>query len=180
MEVLFYMDLIISERLVISLGKVQDITELEMIEKECEKYFSFDPQCELNHNKTIKECLTVRDIPTGGKKENYYFYCIRQDNILIGFLDYYLEYKEKDTVYFSSIYIKEAYRKNGIGKKIIDAIINKFTLIGINEIYLHVSLRNAIAIQFWVKQGFDHIISVEHNGNLLPENFGGIELMKRI
>ena len=180
MEVLFYMDKIITERLVMDLGRIQDLTGLESIEKECEKYFSFDPQCELNHNCKIKECLTVGDYPMGGKKENYYFYCIRQNNILIGFLDYYLEYKEKDTAYFSFIYIRETYRKNGIGKEIIDAIINKFTSIGIKEIHLHVSLRNAMAIKFWVKQGFNHIINVEYNGNLLPGNFGGIELMKRI
>ena len=100
--------------------------------------------------------------------------------MLIGFLDYYLEFKEKDTAYFSSIYIKETYRKNGIGKEIIDVIINKFSSIGIKEIHLHVSLRNAMAINFWVKQGFNHIINVEYNGNLLPGNFGGIELMKKI
>ena len=174
------MDKIKTERLVMDLGKIQDLTELELIEKECEEYFSFDPQCELNHNCTIKECLTAGDVPVGGKKENYYFYCVRQDNIVIGFLDYYLEYQKKDTAYISSIYIKEVYRKNGIGKEIITAILNKFTLIGIKEIRLHISLRNAMAINFWVKQGFDHIVNVEYNGNLLPGNFGGIELIKKL
>jgi hypothetical protein len=70
------MDQIKTIRLIMDIGKIQDITELEPIEKECEKYFSFDPQCELNHNCSIKECLTVGDIPCGEKKENYYFYCI--------------------------------------------------------------------------------------------------------
>jgi ribosomal protein S18 acetylase RimI-like enzyme len=134
----------------------------------------------LNHNCSIKECLTVGDIPCGGKKENYYFYCIRQNNTLIGFLDYYLEYKQKNTAYICSIYIKEKYRKEGFGKEVIDAIVKKFTLIGINKIHLHVSLRNAIGLNFWVKQGFNHIRNVEYNGNLLPENFGGIELIKKI
>ena len=174
------MEKIKTERLVMDLGKIQDLDELELIEKECEKYFSFDPQCELNHNCTIKECLTVGDVPVGGKKENYYFYCIRQNNIIIGFLDYYLKYQKDDTAYISSIYIKETYRKNGIGKEIIDAIVNKFILIGIKKIRLHISLRNAMAINFWVKQGFDQIVNVEYNGNLFSENFGGIELMKKI
>ena len=174
------MDKIITERLVMDLGRIQDLTELELIEKECEEYFSFDPQCELNHNCTIKECLTIGDIPVGGKKENYFFYCIRQNNRIIGFLDYYLGYQEKDTAYISSIYVKEIYRKNGIGKEIIDAIVDKFILLGIKEIRLHVSLRNAMAINFWVKQGFDHIVNVEYNGNLLSGNFGGIELKKNI
>jgi ribosomal protein S18 acetylase RimI-like enzyme len=174
------MDKIKTKRLIMDLGRVQDLIDLELIEKECEKYFSFDPQCELNHNCSIKECLTVGDIPVGGKKENYYFYCIRQNNILIGFLDYYLDYKQKNTAYFCSIYIKETYRKNGIGKEIVDAIIKKFAIIGINEIHLHVSLRNAMALIFWVKQGFNHILNVECNENLLPENFVGIELIRKI
>jgi len=174
------MNQIITERLVMTSGRIEDLAELEPIEKECEEYFSFDPKCELNHSCTIKECLTAGNIPVGGKKENYYFYCIRQERELIGFLDYYLEYRKKDTAYLSSIYLKEAYRKNGFGKEIIDVAFNKFALIGIKEIRLHVSLRNAMAIKFWVKQGFDHIINVECNGNLLPKNFGGIELIKMI
>ena len=174
------MDQITTKRLVMDLGRIQDLTELEHIEEECIEYFSFDPQCELNHNRSIKECLTVGDIPVGGKKENYYFYCVRLKNAIIGFLDYYLEHQKNDTVYICSLYIKEEYRKNGIGKEIIDAIANKFTLMGIKEIRLHVSLRNAMAIDFWVQQGFDRIINVENNGNLFPGNFGGIELEKKL
>ena len=44
MEALLHMDQIITERVVMTLGKIQDLAELEIIEKECEKYFSFDPQ----------------------------------------------------------------------------------------------------------------------------------------
>jgi ribosomal protein S18 acetylase RimI-like enzyme len=95
-------------------------------------------------------------------------------------LDYYLEYKQKNVAYFCSIYIKETYRNNGIGKEIVDTIVKRFALIGIKKIHLHVSLRNVMALNFWVKQGFNHIINVECNGNLLPENFGGIELIRKI
>jgi ribosomal protein S18 acetylase RimI-like enzyme len=174
------MDQIKTRRLNMTLGEIHDLAELEPIEKECERYFSFDPKCKENHSCPIKECLTVGDIPVDGKKENYYFFCIRQNNIMIGFLDYYLGYQQKDVAYFSSIYIVEKYRNNGIGKEIVDAIINIFSLAGIKEVRLHVSLRNATALKFWVKQGFDHIINVECNGNILPGNFGGIELMKII
>jgi ribosomal protein S18 acetylase RimI-like enzyme len=169
-----------TERFVLTLGRIQDLTELESIEKECEEYFSFDPQCEENHSCSIKDCITVGDIPVGGKKENYYFYCIRQNNEIIGFLDYYLEYQKKDIAYFSSIYIREINRNKGIGNEILDTIINKFSLIGIKEIHLHVSLRNVMALKFWVKHGFNHIINVGCNGNLVAKNFGGIELIRKI
>jgi ribosomal protein S18 acetylase RimI-like enzyme len=134
----------------------------------------------MNHDCSLEECLTTGDIPAGGKKENYYFYCIWKNNRLIGFLAYYLEYQKKDMAYISVIYIKEKYRKNGIGKEIIDAIINEFTLLKIKEIRIHCSLRNAEALKFWIKREFNHIINVEYTGNLFPNNFGGIELTRRI
>lgn len=95
-------------------------------------------------------------------------------------MDYYLEYQQKDTVYLTSVYIKEAYRKNGIGSEILEALIQKFCTAHIKKIRLHVSLRNATAIRFWVKNGFDHIVDVACNGNILPGNFGGIELIRII
>lgn len=163
-----------------TLAELNDLPGLEIIEKECTEYFSFDPKCELNHSCTIRECLTAGDIPPGGKKENYYFYCIWQNNELIGFIDFYLEYQQKDMAYLTSLYIKEAYQNKGLGHEIIDAIMDYFIGIGINEIRLHCSLRNAKALKFWVKQGFNNIAGIESNGNLYPGNFGGIELTKRI
>jgi diamine N-acetyltransferase len=174
------MEQFVTKRLTMTLADINDLPELEDIENECEKYFSFDPKCEGNHSCSIKECLTTGDIPPGGKKENYYFYCIRQDGLLIGFLDCYLEYKQKNTAYLSSIYIKEAYRRNGIGSEIIEAIIQEFTAVHISKIRLHVSLRDATALRFWVKLGFDRIIDVQCSGNLIPGNFGGIELIRII
>ena len=174
------MEQIKTKNLTMNLADMSDLPELEKIEKECDKYFLFDPKCEKNHSCTIKECLTVGDIPLNGKKENYYFYSIRKDDVFIGFLAYYLEYQQKDTAYISVVYVKETYRKNGVGTEIIEELIRKFKTVHIKKIRLHVSLRNATAIRFWVKNGFNHIIDVECNGNLFPENFGGIELIKII
>ena len=60
------MEQIKTKKLVMTLANINDLPELEDIEKECDKYFLFDPQCENNHSCTIKECLTVGDIPIGG------------------------------------------------------------------------------------------------------------------
>ena len=174
------MDKIQTKRLVMTLANLEDLPELEIIEKECDEYFLFDPPCKENHSCSLKECITVGDIPPGGKKENYFIYCIRQDNILIGFMAYYLEYQRNDMAYLSVVYIKEEFRQKGIGNEIMDAIYKKLLTKKIVELRTHVSLRNATSLQFFVKQGFDRIIEVEYTGNLWPENFGGIELMKKL
>lgn len=58
-----------TKRLIMALADMNNLPELEKIEKECDKYFSFDPKCENNHSCSIKECLTVGDIPPAEKKK---------------------------------------------------------------------------------------------------------------
>ena len=55
--------------IIMTLANTDDLPELEKIEEECNTYFLFDPQCDNNHSCTIKECITVGDIPYGGKKK---------------------------------------------------------------------------------------------------------------
>jgi GNAT superfamily N-acetyltransferase len=103
-----------------------------------------------------------------------------KDEYIIGWLSLYLEYEQKDTAYLSVFYIREAYRKNGLGSEVIEAITQILLVKQYKIIRLHCSLRDATALRFWVKNGFNKIINVECDGNLFPENFGGLELMKSI
>jgi len=176
-------DHIKTERLLLTLADINDLPALERIEKECDDYFDFDPACENNHNCPLNECLTMGDIPPGVdkedfKKDNYFFYCVWQNDDLIGFLTYYLEYKQKDTAYLSVLYIKESCRRNGVGAEIIKSLEEQLSRAGFKAIRLHCSLRNATGLRFWAKNGFDRIVDIQCDGNLYPENFGGVELMK--
>jgi ribosomal protein S18 acetylase RimI-like enzyme len=169
-----------TKRLVILSADISDLEDLRQLEKECDLYFAFDPQCENNHSASIQDCLTVGDLPPGGTKENYYFYKIQQNNILIGFMAYYIGYPYKNIAYLSDFYIGSKYRRYGMGSEIVDAIADVFKPMGINEIRLCVSLRNATALQFWVKHKFDCITKVECTGNLTSDKFAGIELQRKL
>jgi ribosomal protein S18 acetylase RimI-like enzyme len=177
------MEQIITKRFTMTIANKNNLPELEEIEKECDNYFTFDPPCASEHNRSIRECLAIGDIIPGIEdenysNENYKLYCIWQSDILIGFLSLYLEYKQDDTAYLSVLYIKEAYRQRGIGIEIIEALFLTLKTARYKIIRTHCSLRNATALRFWVKNGFSHIVDIECDGNLYPENFGGIELMK--
>ena len=177
------MEQINTQNLTLTLASLRDLPALEEIERECDEYFTFDPPYAGEHNRTIRDCMAIGDMIPGVsdedyRRENYYLYCVWQENTLIGWLSYYLEYQQKDTVYLSVLYIKEAYRKNGVGAEILETLTRKLAAEHFKIIRLHCSLRNATALRFFVKNGFDRIAEVACNGNLYPENFGGVELMK--
>jgi len=174
-----------TKKLLLTLANQSDLPALEEIEKECDEYFKFDPPCAAEHNRSLRECLVMGDIipdvpPKNYKRENYRLYCIWKNDILIGWFSFYLEYQQKDTVYLSVVYIKEAYRSCGIGAEIIEAWTNKLADAQFKIIKTHCSLRNALSLRFWVKNGFDRITKIECTGNLYPDDFGGIGLMKNI
>jgi len=174
-----------TKNLLLTLANQNNLPALEEIEKECDEYFRFDLPCVADKNRSLKECLTMGDIIPGISseeyiKENYHLYCIWKDNILVGWLSFYLEYQQKDTAYLSVIYIKELYRTNGIGVEIMDALISKLADTKYKIIRTHCSLRNALALRFWVKNGFDRITEVDCDGNLYSDNFGGLGLMMKI
>jgi len=179
---------VITKRLVLTSGSLDDLPALAEIDAECGRYFAFDPPCgahEDNHDCPLEECLTIGDIPPGVEKqeytrENYHFYCIRQGGALVGFLSFYLEYQRKDTAYLCVLYIKEACRSIGLGAEIIEALARNLAAAGFRTIKTHCSLRNALGLRFWVKNGFDYITEVKCTGNLYPGEFGGLGLMKTL
>ena len=174
-----------TNRLTMTLANLNDLPALEEIERECNEYFQFDPPSAAEYNRSLRECLTIGDIIPGISEENYIrdnyvLYCIWQDGVLIGWLAYYLEYQQKDTAYLSLLYIKESCRASGIGAEIVDALTRKLAAAQFKKIKIYCSLRNALALRFWVRNGFDRITGIECDGNLVPGNFGGLELVKCI
>ena len=106
-----FMEKIVSKRLIMTLSNINELNELENIEKECKEYFAFDPINENNPDWLIKECILKKDTPKNCKKENYFIYSIRYEDKIIGFLDLCLEYMGKDILYLSTIYILQKFRK---------------------------------------------------------------------
>ena len=61
-----------------ALATPDDLHLLEEIERESDEYFKFDPPSASEHNRSLRECLSIGDMVPGipeecYKRENYYF-----------------------------------------------------------------------------------------------------------
>jgi ribosomal protein S18 acetylase RimI-like enzyme len=65
------------------------------------------------------------------------------------------------SVYIESIAVLEAYRGNGIGKKLVEYIIEKTKESYIHEVSLHVWKKESKVIEWYQKQGFEVVKEIE-------------------
>lgn len=77
----------------------------------------------------------------------------REDNVIIGFLDYSVMYERAEINY---IFVKEKYRNKKIGSLLLDDMIKK---IGDKELSLEVNVENINAIKLYKKFEFQ-IVSI--------------------
>ena len=63
-------------------------------------------------------------------------------------------------LYVSRLIVKDEYRRQGIGKKLVDFIIRKAQQEGFRELSVGVDLDNDPALRLYVQMGFDRIVHV--------------------
>ena len=165
-----------TQRLRAAPAQACDLPELEVLEVECDRTFQFDPADEHNHRCTIAECLTQGDLPPGGTRTHYFFFTLREADVLVGFFAFYLGYPHPRTAYLSILYIAERHRRRGLAAEVLRPLREHLAALGMQEMRLHVSLRNITGLRFWVQNGFTHITKIQGSGILLPGTFGGLEL----
>ena len=63
-------------------------------------------------------------------------------------------------LYVSRLIVKDEYRRQGIGKKLVDFIIRKAQQEGFRELSIGVDLDNDPALRLYVQMGFDRIVHI--------------------
>ena len=63
-------------------------------------------------------------------------------------------------LYVSRLIVKDEYRRQGIGKKLVDFIIRKAQQEGYRELSIGVDLDNDPALRLYVQMGFDRIVHI--------------------
>ena len=72
-------------------------------------------------------------------------------------LDYTIPEKR---VYISHLIVKHEYRRQGIGKMLVDFITDKAEKLGYSEMSIGVDLNNYSALKLYIESGFDKVIFI--------------------
>ena len=87
-------------------------------------------------------------------KNNAKFITINNDEGVIGFVAYYINSPDKIQAYISQIAVINRFRSKGIGKKLIEYVIDDIRNTGFKQIKLEVDKENKPAIQLYNRYGF--------------------------
>lgn len=154
-----------------------ELENLNNIHNEACDYFSFDK----NNSIIIPiDCLTIGDLPPNGIKDNFESLSIYEAGYLIGYMTIYKGYPNTGNMYISFLYITNENRYMGFGKRIVDMIELFCKDNGFISIRIAVSLKNWNGIKFWHRCGFNNLTVVSTDGEFSDENYGCIELEKKI
>ena len=121
--------------------------------QKCSNIWNMQEQSELAQ-KIYRELLS-------GNRDTYIY---KIDGEFVGEISMLKETNDSDytipnkRVYVSRLIIKEEYRRQGIGKKLVGFIIDKAKKMGYREMSIGVDLDNYPALKLYVDYGFDKII----------------------
>lgn len=76
------------------------------------------------------------------------------DNVVAGFVSYYCNDIRTKTGFLSMIVVRENYQSNGLGKILLDQVIERCRLNGMKKLSLEVDKKNVRAINFYCKNYF--------------------------
>jgi GNAT superfamily N-acetyltransferase len=94
------------------------------------------------------------DLPPNKTMDDKFTFAIEKDTRIIALLDVLRDYKAKDNWWIGLLLISPSLRGKGLGRQIIDYIIQNLTRDGVREIQLAVLEENEAGLLFWQKMGF--------------------------
>ena len=88
------------------------------------------------------------------ENENSYYIVAKENDDIVGFGGL---WKSIDDIHITNIVTKKSVRNKGIGKAILNALINQAKVFGYNIITLEVNETNSTAISLYKKFGFEKV-----------------------
>lgn len=169
------MNVITTDHLSLRTAQKDDLIQLNRIFEQVLEYFKFDP----SHVSVSPEtCLTEGDLPPRGVKEKYEIYAIWDCCKIVGYVDFYKGFPNRNIAYISLLFIDQNVRECGYGREVVGALCKYFNDSKYSEVRLAVSLKNWSGLKFWHKMGFDTISMVAAEDTFSAEGYGCLQLKK--
>jgi len=167
-------------RLIIRDALIEDInplTNMYMATKNLERWMSG----QLDEN-DITNYIKNGHLPPNGERKFYKIQSItlKETNEIVGYIEFYHGYPDKQTIYIATLLIDDKYRSQGYGQEIIKKLFENALELKYLKIRLVVALKNWPAIYFWTKLGFTKISLYCGDKVFSKENFASLELEKSL
>jgi diamine N-acetyltransferase len=143
--------------------RIADKADIEALQKICdnwiEKGFFEGETLSPNH---IEKCLTQGDLPPVQHADvaNYALFVIENEQGILGLFDLYDGYPASSDVWISLFLLDVEHRGFGYGNQVIELIVEKCQKDKRESLVMAVSMNNRQAFNFWVNNGFKHILGV--------------------
>lgn len=161
----------------------QDLDDLKRIWESC-KYIEDWTDDNGDPDESIKDFFIQNtNLPPGGIKENSIISVISliTNNEIIGYIQYYLGYPDKNTIWLTTLIIGKEYQKRHFGKEVLEKLLKKLQERNeFNKIQLIVSLKNWPALRFWTRNGFFKIVDIKGDKEHKDNSFAHIILEKHL
>lgn len=169
-----------TERLILRNTVIEDEDTLFEVSDSCNYMAEYTGETVTKDD--IHDMIVNGDLPPKGYKEFFQSMTIlsKENNDVIGDLDYYCGYPNPDTLWISSFTIKKDYQEKGYGKEVIDAFSEILKISPVHKIGIGVHLKNWQALRFWFKCGFAKITAIKGDKVYAPNHFSIIALEKTV
>ena len=133
-------------------------------------------------NDYILNAFSKGNLPPGGMKKYYKIQSMfhKKSSKIIGFLEFYHGYPQKEALYIGTLLFSEDYRNRGYGQEVMNQLFKKVKELGFSKARLGVTLKNWGGIYFWNKLGFDKITKYSGDKKLTKNSFAILELEKNL
>lgn len=131
----------------------------------------------------IEDCILNGDVPPidNANVDNSYIMTIQDvNNQIVGFLNLYHGYPNKDMLWIGLFIIHAEYQGHSFGQEVINSICYEGKRLGWKSIGLGVYLKNWKGIRFWFNNGFNMITGIYGDKEYSENNFSLMGLRKEL
>ncbi|RDI45663.1 GNAT family N-acetyltransferase [Falsibacillus pallidus] len=130
----------------------------------------------------VSRCFYEGDLPPSGQKEKFKIQVIRfkENENIVGMLNCIHGHPIPDAFYICYFYINSDFQTKGMGKEVIQELLELVQRNGFSEIRANVALKNWPAIRFWMKMGMTNVNGIYGDKVHGPDNFADIELSRTL